>query len=182
MARSKPDVDAELVRIAGMGVDDLRTLWRRRRGGDPPPALTKDLIARVLAWAVQVEAFGEPARVRRILNAAHSGAGAPERRMKPGSVIMREYDGVVHEVTVLPEGFLWREKTWPSLSAIACEITGTKWNGLRFFGVAQSKSPERSSRRARRPHVGAGPSAPLALRSADPRSATGADQGRGGPL
>ena len=94
MARSRADIDAELLAIAGMGVDDLRTLWRKRRGGDPPPALTRDLIARVLAWAVQVDVQGEPARVRRILAAAGSSGGAPKRRMKPGSVIMREYDGV----------------------------------------------------------------------------------------
>ncbi len=140
MARSKIDVDAELASIAAMSVEDLRALWRKRRGCDPPPALTKDLIARVLAWSVQVEALGEPARVRRILASVASGSTPlPGRRVKPGSVIMREYEGTVHEVTVLPDGFLWRDKTWPSLSAIAFEITGTKWNGPRFFGVGQQK-------------------------------------------
>ncbi len=147
MARSKIDVDAELASIAAMSIDDLRTLWRRRRACDPPPALTKDLIARVLAWSLQVEAFGEPARVRRILAPVGSGSTPlPGRRVKPGSVIMREYEGTVHEVTVLPDGFLWQDMTWPSLSAIAFEITGTKWNGPRFFGVGQAK--QKASRRS----------------------------------
>lgn len=140
MPRLKIDVDAELAGVAAMGVDELRALWRKRRACDPPPALTKDLIARVLAWSVQVEAFGEAARVRRILASVGSGSTPlPGRRGKPGSVIMREYEGTVHEVTVLPDGFLWQGKSWPSLSAIAFEITGTKWNGPRFFGVGQPK-------------------------------------------
>ncbi len=140
MARLKIDVDAELASIAAMNVDDLRALWRKRRACDPPPALTKDLMARVLAWSVQAEAFGEPARVRKILASIGSGSmPLSGRRVKPGSVIMREYEGTVHEVTVMPNGFLWQGKAWPSLSAIAFEITGTKWNGPRFFGVGQPK-------------------------------------------
>lgn len=140
MPRLKIDIDAELESIASMNVEDLRALWRKRRACDPPPAMTKDLIARVLAWSIQVEALGEPARVRKILGSAGSGSTPlPGRRVKPGSVIMREYEGTVHEVTVLPDGFLWQDKSWPSLSAIAFEITGTKWNGPRFFGVGQPK-------------------------------------------
>lgn len=178
MARSKVDVDAELSGVAGVNVDDLRALWRKRRGGDPPPALTKDLIARVLAWAIQVEAIGEPARVRRILAAASSGGGGPERRIKPGSVIIREYDGAVHEVTVLPEGFLWQGKTWPSLSAIAFEITGTKWNGFRFFGVAQARSVARAGVGAR-PVAGAA-TANSFLPTPVANVPVPSDQGRGG--
>ena len=144
MARSKIDIDAELASIADMNVDDLRALWRKRRACAPPPALTKDLIARVLAGSVQVEAIGEPARVRKILASVGSASTPlPGRRVKPGSVIMREYEGTVHEVTVLPDGFLWQGKSWPSLSAIAFEITGTKWNGPRFFGVGQPKQKGR---------------------------------------
>ncbi len=140
MARSKIDVDAELASIGSMGVADLLALWRKRRACELPPALTRDLIARVLAWSIQVEALGEPARVRKILASVGSGfTPLPDRRVKPGSVIMREYDGTVHEVTVLPDGILWQGKSWPSLSSVAFEITGTKWNGLRFFGVGQPK-------------------------------------------
>ena len=140
MPRLKIDVDAELASIAAVGVEDLRALWRKRRACEPPSALTKDLIARVLAWSIQVEVFGEPSRVRKILASVGSGSTPlPGRRVKPGSVIMREYEGSVHEVTVLPDGFLWQGKSWPSLSAIALEITGTKWNGPRFFGVGQPK-------------------------------------------
>ena len=169
MARLKIDVDAELASIAAMGVEDLRALWRKRRACDPSPALTKDLIARVLAWSLQVEAFGEPARVRRIL--ASMGAGStplPGRRVKPGSVIMREYEGTVHEVTVMPNGFLWQDKSWPSLSAIAFEITGTKWNGPRFFGVCQPKL------KAVRPNNAAPPTASSPINVFEPAGREGA--------
>ena len=166
----KVDVDEELTSIAAMSVDDLRALWRKRRACDPPPALTKDLIAKVLGWAVQAEAFREPARVRRVLASVGSGSTPlPGRRVKPGSVIMREYEGTVHEVTVLPNGFLWQGKTWTSLSAIAFEITGTKWNGPRFFGVGLSKQ------KARRPDNAAPPTAPSPFNVFEP-------VGRGGAL
>ena len=169
MARSKIDVDAELASIAAMNVEDLRALWRKRRACDPPPVLTKDLIARVLAWSIQVEAFGESARMRKILASVGSlSTPLPSRRVKPGSVIMREYEGTVYEVTVMPNGFLWQDKTWPSLSAIAIEITGTKWNGPRFFGVGQPKQ------KARRPDNAAPPTAPSPFNVFEPAGRGGA--------
>jgi hypothetical protein len=57
------------------------------------------------------------------------------RRLKRGTVLVREYDGTRHTVTVVADGFLWQEKTYSSLSTIAQMITGTKWNGPRFFGL-----------------------------------------------
>jgi hypothetical protein len=59
------DLDAELERIATLGVDDLRALWRERRGQAPPEGLTKDLIARVLAHWLQEEHLGGLASSQR---------------------------------------------------------------------------------------------------------------------
>ena len=65
------------------------------------------------------------------------------RRLKPGTVLVREYQGDRHTVTVVPSGYVWRETTYASLSAIACDITGTAWNGPRFFGLrAGGNRPE----------------------------------------
>jgi hypothetical protein len=64
------------------------------------------------------------------------------RRLKAGTVIIREYQGERYEVTVAPDGFIWREKTYASLSMIAREITGTNWNGPRFFGLRMPGSGE----------------------------------------
>ena len=60
------------------------------------------------------------------------------RRLKPGTVLVREYQGERHTVSVVPGGFAWRETTYPSLSTIARAITGTTWNGPRFFGLHAS--------------------------------------------
>jgi len=62
---------------------------------------------------------------------------AADRRLKPGTVLVREYQGDRHTVTVVPGGYVWRDATYASLSAIACNITGTAWNGPRFFGLAR---------------------------------------------
>ncbi|KQU50168.1 hypothetical protein ASG72_19510 [Bosea sp. Leaf344] len=61
------------------------------------------------------------------------------RRIKTGSVLVREYEGMTHEVGILPEGFLWNGETHSSLSLIAKRITGTSWNGPRFFGLRQGQ-------------------------------------------
>jgi hypothetical protein len=55
--------------------------------------------------------------------------------IKPGTRLLREWQGTVHEVIVLEKGVHYRDKTWPSLSAVAREITGTRWSGPRFFGL-----------------------------------------------
>ena len=80
------------------------------------------------------------------------GADAP-RRLKPGTVLVREYQGERHTVTVVPDGYLWREATYASLSTIARAITGTAWNGPRFFGLRScgNRLQGIEGERARRP-------------------------------
>ena len=56
-----------------------------------------------------------------------------------GTVLVREWGGVTHHVTVVADGFLWNGKTYPSLSSVARTITGTNWNGPRFFGMRELK-------------------------------------------
>jgi hypothetical protein len=57
------------------------------------------------------------------------------RRIKPGSVLIREWKGKSHHVMVLADGFAYDGETFGNLSEIAVLITGTKWNGPRFFGL-----------------------------------------------
>jgi hypothetical protein len=59
-----------------------------------------------------------------------------------GTKLLREWDGVEHTVTVLKDGFDWHGRKFKSLSAVACEITGTRWNGYRFFGMRERKREE----------------------------------------
>jgi hypothetical protein len=130
------DLDAELDRLAKLGFEELRALWRERRRQEPPEALSKDLIARALAYWLQEERFGGLAsHLRKILAALSEKGAEPVWRVKVGSVIVREYQGKLHEVMVVPGGFLWQGQVYASLSTIALRITGTSWSGPRFFGL-----------------------------------------------
>jgi Protein of unknown function (DUF2924) len=106
------DLDAGLAGITAM----LRELWRQKRGQEPPAALSKDLIARALAYWLQEEVLGGlDARVRKLLGASSSREGPPAQHVKVGSVIVREYQGKLHEVLVVPGGFCWQEQVFASL-------------------------------------------------------------------
>jgi hypothetical protein len=115
-------------------------------GAVPPKGLTKDIIARMIAYRIQEEAFGGLDKDSvRLLDRLARGEKPSElnRRLKAGTVLVREYLGERHIVTVVPDGFLWADKTYASLSVIAQAITGTKWNGPRFFGLRMAREPER---------------------------------------
>ena len=164
MARRPVDpaaVDAELDHVRSLGIAALRARWRTMFDGNPPPGLTKDLIARMIAYRLQEEAFGPLDREAvKLLDRLARGerAGDLNRRLKPGTVLVREYKGERHTVTIVPDGFVWQWNTYDSLSVIARAITGTAWNGPRFFGLrmpgaregqgaSQQPPPELSSSR-----------------------------------
>src|SRR3984957_2712880 len=141
-SRPAADVDAELERIAAMTIDELRRLWRERSGQGPPECFSKDLIARALTYRLQEEHLGGLDRQTRKLLASLARPGKkPPRRLKVGSGIVREHKGDMHEVLVVPGGFCWRGKTYSSLSTIAKTMTGTSWNGPRFFGLKAGEEP-----------------------------------------
>jgi hypothetical protein len=125
--------------VRSLGFDELRALWRRTFRSSPPSAFTKDLVARFICWHLQEQALGGlDANCAKLLDGlARGDKGATDRprRLKPGTVLVREYQGERHTVTVVPDGFLWRDSTYKSLTTIARAITGTAWSGPRFFGV-----------------------------------------------
>jgi hypothetical protein len=135
-------IEAEIDRVRSLGLDELRTLWRTMLRSSPPPALTKDLVARFICWHVQEQALGgfdsDTAKLLAGLARGNKPGGNGPRRLRPGTVLVREYQGERHTVTVVPGGFVWHEATYPSLSTIARAITGTAWNGPRFFGLRAS--------------------------------------------
>jgi hypothetical protein len=112
-------------------LEDLRSEWRRRFG--PPPSLRSvQLLRHAMAWRLQAaESGGFDTRTRRLLR---SGASSREALLATGTVIAREYRGVRHQVEVTEDGHLYAGRAWNSLSEIARAITGTRWNGPRFFG------------------------------------------------
>src|SRR6266403_4371831 len=116
-------------------------------GAMPPPGLTKDIIGRMIAYRIQEEAFGGLDRetIKLLDRLARGKPDELSRRLKAGTVLIREYQGQRHTVAVIPDGFVWQDTTFSSLSTIARAITGTAWNGPRFFGlrVAAGRAKER---------------------------------------
>jgi hypothetical protein len=99
----------------------------------------------MIAYRIQEDAFGGlDGETSRLLGRLAQGQKPSElcRRLKPGTVLVREYEGTRHTVTVVADGFHWQDKTYSSLSFIARLITGTKWNGPRFFGLRSAGATE----------------------------------------
>jgi hypothetical protein len=148
MASSKKGVDpsaieAEVVRVGAMNKAELRSVWRAKYKSDPPRAFGPDLLRRSVAYRIQEEAYGGlSSRTKRELDQliallAKKPTSRIElpRRIQSGAVLIREWKGKVFRVTVLDDRFLFEGSTYSSLSEIASLITGTKWNGPRFFGL-----------------------------------------------
>jgi hypothetical protein len=147
--------------LAALDLTGLRLQWRNVFGGSAPAHLPKLLLSRILAYRVQADAIGDlPDALLRTLagfGPRESGGGSqtgtagspwttqPQRRIKPGSVLVREWDGRLHRVMVLEEGFAWEGKTYRSLSKVAGAITGGHWNGPRFFGLTGSRAMARAT-------------------------------------
>jgi len=134
-------VEPEISRIQTLKPDDVRALWRDTFKKEVPKALTRDLLVRTLCWHIQVKAFGGHSPVILKLLASYAkgrtGEAGRLRRLKPGTEIVREFQGERHTVVITAEGFRWRDADYSSLTAIACAITGTNWNGPRFFGLRE---------------------------------------------
>src|SRR5215467_15875117 len=140
-------IEAEIAHLRSLGIDALRRHWRVMFGRTPPADLSKDLLGRMIAWRLQERAFGGLDRESlRFLEGLARHGGSPRRQLKPGTVLVRDYQGERHTVTVVPDGFNWQGATYTSLSAIARAITGTAWSGPRFFALARRNgtSPPRS--------------------------------------
>jgi hypothetical protein len=139
-----PDAIArELAQLAKCSINTLRARWRGEFRCDPPPAFGPDLLRRSLASKLQEDAYGklsaatqrELDRQVATLEKNPTARVALLRRIKPGSVLVRDWKGKSHRVTVLARGFEYESRAYESLSEIARLITGTRWNGPRFFGL-----------------------------------------------
>jgi hypothetical protein len=139
-------IEAEIARLRALALDVLRRRWRAVFGRTPPKALRKDLLGRMIAWRLQERAFGGLDRESlTFLDGLARHGGSPRRRLKPGTVLVRDYRGQRHTVTVAADGFEWQGTTYASLSAIARAITGTAWSGPRFFALRPNGGPTRSN-------------------------------------
>jgi hypothetical protein len=146
--KTRCDLAADLNDLPKMPIADLRKRWRELFANDPPPAFGPDLLRRSVAQKLQEDAFGGlPPATRRLLNQlVNSAATKPNgrielpQRIKSGAVLIREWKSKTHRVTVLDNGFAYEGRTYEHLSRIAREITGTRWNGPRFFGLRKTEA------------------------------------------
>jgi hypothetical protein len=140
-------LEAEVAGIADMTLVELRALWRER-WGDLPAFRSREYLGRAMAYRVQADAMGDLGKASRRQLAELAGKFAEDHRfnptpavsLKPGSSLVREWGGKRHEVAVTGDGFLYDGVAYGSLSRVAAVITGTKWNGLVFFGMKGRKA------------------------------------------
>jgi Protein of unknown function (DUF2924) len=146
---SRQKVEDEIAHLRDLDLTALRARWLNEFSRTAPKHLTRHLLFRVLAYKVQADRFGDlDAATSKVLDRTSKGDGKAaavsqklarldQRRFAPpaGTVLVREWDRKSHRVMVLADGFAWNGQTFESLSQVAFAITGTKWNGPRFFGL-----------------------------------------------
>ena len=153
IASEEPDrdsIESEIAQLRDLDIGMLRRRWQVVFGRSAPSHLARHLLFRVLAYRLQAKILGDlDGENQRLLDASASPEQAAHRavqvrraKLRPGTILAREWNGRLHRVTVLSDGFAWNGKTYPSLSTIALAITGTRWNGPRFFGLRDKATSE----------------------------------------
>jgi hypothetical protein len=153
--QAQPDrkaIDVEIARLRDLDVGALRARWHTVFGRRAPAHLPRHLLFRILAYRLQADHLGDlDPESQRLLDRSESPEKAGQRaasqvRRPIGTALGREWNGQMQRVTVLENGFAWKGKIYPSLSKIALAITGTRWNGPRFFGLRDKPSKREVSR------------------------------------
>jgi len=134
---------AELWDLGGLGTDVLRQRWAGFYGMAPSPRISRELLIRALAHRMQEHAHGglgksyqrQLARLAETLREGGSIAVSQTHSFKPGTKLIREWKGKIHEVVIAGGTYIWAGQHYRSLSQIARAITGTRWSGPRFFGL-----------------------------------------------
>jgi hypothetical protein len=151
--RDPQELALQLEQLHELNSEELREQWQTLFGAEPPPKLRSSLLVQAIAYRLQEKAFGglKPATLRLLERIADNAAArrqaapTPEKiRVNGGTVLIREWHGTKHQVTVLKDGFLYRAKRFHSLSRIARTITGSRWSGPLFFGLKSSKKEQSS--------------------------------------
>jgi hypothetical protein len=147
-ASTKTSVENEIAHLRGLDLGGLRARWQSVFQRPAPAHLTRHLLFTVIAYRLQADRFGDlDHETKQVLNrtvAKEAGQAMSARlasfdqkrtELTPGTVLVREWDRQSQRVMVMADGFAWSGQTYDSLSKVAFAITGTKWNGPRFFGL-----------------------------------------------
>lgn len=144
-----PELEAEIACLGDLGLEKLRARYIDLCGQPAPKVFRCKLLVRAIAYQMQAKAYGglssqTKRRLRTIADNAGSGNGSatpPVARIKPGTRLVRDWNGATHIVDVVEDGYVWNGERYRSLSVIARKITGTRWSGPRFFGVGSGGTP-----------------------------------------
>jgi hypothetical protein len=149
--KSAETISQRLARLKSASITELKQQWRALYGSEAPHRISRELLTRAVAYRIQEQAYGglKPSTQRLLIRLANDvRSGLPLRPesvhgASAGTVLMREWHGVTHEVSVLDRGVLYKRKRYRSLTEVAQLITGAHWNGPQFFGL-RSKRREAS--------------------------------------
>jgi hypothetical protein len=147
-ASTKASLEDEITHLRGLDFKGLRSRWQSVFQRPPPDHLPRHLLFAIIAYRIQADRLGDlDHETKQVLDRTVSnetGAAASARlvsfdqkrsELTAGTVLVREWDGHSQRVMVMADGFAWNGQTYDSLSKVAFVITGTKWNGPRFFGL-----------------------------------------------
>lgn len=144
--RAGSKVFKEIARLGDLDLAGLQKRWRSLFRRDAPQHLDRRFLLAIVAYRIQANVFGDLDSVtvqflKQIgtgnapIEAVRSAYDLQTLALRPGTILTREWNGHAQRVTVKTEGYVWQGKSFDSLSAVAFAITGTKWNGHRFFGL-----------------------------------------------
>jgi Protein of unknown function (DUF2924) len=145
---TKTSIEDEIAHLRGLDLKGLRSRWQSVFQRPPPDHLPRHLLFALITYRIQADRLGDlDHETKQVLDRtdAKSIGGTMSARLisfdqkrtglTPGTVLVREWDRRSQRVMVMPDGFAWNGQTYDSLSKVAFAITGTKWNGPRFFGL-----------------------------------------------
>jgi hypothetical protein len=145
---TKTSVGDEIAYLRGLDLKGLRSRWQSVFQKLPPDHLPRHLLFAIIAYRIQADCLDDlDYETKQVLDRAVSNEteaavslrliSFDQKRieLRPGTVLVREWDQRSQRVIVMADGFVWNGQTYDSLSKVAFAITGTKWNGPRFFGL-----------------------------------------------
>jgi hypothetical protein len=145
--KSRDAISGKLAGLPSLPIKELKKQWRSLYGSEPPLRVSRELLIRAVAYRIQEKALGglKESTRRLPLRLARDARDGRPLKLSPcaptsaGTLLMREWQGITHEVRVLDRGVLYKRRRYRSLSEVARLITGSRWSGPLFFGLHSTR-------------------------------------------